>query len=57
MAECVVCHDAPRNAAMLPCTHACACLACSHVVLAASADKRKCPVCRAPITGALQLFL
>jgi hypothetical protein len=42
---CVVCFDAPKQYAMLPCLHMCACEPCAQQLLAL----RRCPVCREPI--------
>jgi hypothetical protein len=43
---CVVCFDAPKQYAMLPCLHMCACEACAQQLLQVH---HRCPVCREPI--------
>jgi hypothetical protein len=43
---CVVCFDAPKQYAMLPCLHTCACEACAQQLLQVH---HRCPVCREPI--------
>jgi hypothetical protein len=40
---CVVCFDAPKQYAMLPCLHMCACEACAQQLLQLH---HRCPVCR-----------
>jgi hypothetical protein len=42
---CVVCFGAPKQYAMLPCLHMCACEACAQQLLHVG----RCPVCREPI--------
>ena len=43
---CVVCFDAPKQYAMLPYLHMCACEACAQQLLQVH---HRCPVCREPI--------
>jgi hypothetical protein len=50
---CVVCFDAPKQYAMLPCLHMCACEACAQQLLQLH---HRCPVCRAPIERVGQVF-
>jgi hypothetical protein len=50
---CVVCFDAPKQYAMLPCLHMCACEACAQQLLQLH---RRCPVCREPIERVGQVF-
>jgi hypothetical protein len=49
---CVVCFDAPKQYAMLPCLHMCACEACAQQLLHVG----QCPVCREPIERVGQVF-
>ena len=49
---CVVCFDAPKQYAMLPCLHMCACEACAQQLLHVG----RCPVCREPIERVGQVF-
>jgi hypothetical protein len=46
---CVICMDAERNAALVPCDHALLCVSCAAKVLTTPA--RACPMCRATATG------
>ena len=50
---CVVCMDAPKQYAMSPCLHVCACEACALQLLNVT---RTCPVCREPIQRIGQAF-
>jgi hypothetical protein len=45
---CVVCYDGPKDTAVLPCKHLCACVDCAPAL-------RACPICRQPAEGYLQL--
>ena len=45
---CVVCYDGPKDTAVLPCKHLCACNDCAPAL-------RACPICRQPAQGYLQL--
>ena len=45
---CVVCYDGPKDTAVLPCKHLCACKECAPAL-------RACPICREPAQGYLQL--
>jgi hypothetical protein len=47
--SCVICMDAPRSAALLPCDHALLCDACAFAVLRSAT--KACPVCRVAATG------
>jgi len=53
-AECVVCLAATACHAFLPCGHMVACAACAHQVFTATAS---CPMCRAPSTAHLRIFM
>jgi hypothetical protein len=53
-AECVVCMDAPKVVAMVPCMHMCACEACAQSLL--HAWPPRCPVCRAPIEHTTRVY-
>jgi hypothetical protein len=45
---CVVCLDAPKLYAMVPCMHMCACEACGQLL------GNRCPVCRGPIESTVR---
>ncbi len=45
----MICMDAERAAALMPCGHALLCVGCAAKVLTTPA--RACPVCRATATG------
>eukprot|EP01139_Manchomonas_bermudensis_P022556 Amastigsp_a693192_6.p2 type:complete len:151 gc:universal Amastigsp_a693192_6:649-197(-) len=47
---CVICMDARREYAIVPCGHMCLCVGCRSGLSA-------CPVCRAPITSLMRIFL
>jgi Zinc finger, C3HC4 type (RING finger) len=50
-APCVLCLDADRRVALLPCGHVCLCTTCvGHIVEPGNAGGR-CPVCRGVVTG------
>jgi len=51
-AECVVCLEAPRTTAILPCRHLCLCADCA-TQLCASANR--CPVCRGDVGSLLSV--
>jgi hypothetical protein len=51
---CVVCFDAPKRYAMLPCLHVCACEACA--VCLKQTEFPACPICREPIERVGQVF-
>lgn len=46
--ECVLCQDAPREAALFPCGHKCVCLTCAKLL---QANGDPCPICRMEIQG------
>jgi E3 ubiquitin-protein ligase MGRN1 len=50
--DCVICLSNPRDTTIIPCLHLCLCSQCAQVL---SLNTRKCPVCRAPATGLLQI--
>jgi hypothetical protein len=50
---CVVCFDAPKQYAMLPCLHMCACEPCAQQILQLH---HRCPVCCEPIERVGQVF-
>ena len=60
--ECIVCSDADRTHALIPCGHLCLCTACADNFLAsraareAAGDCLRCPVCRAPCDTAMRVF-
>jgi hypothetical protein len=47
--NCVVCDDAQRSTALVPCGHVCCCGECA-------VDLRQCPICREAIRERLKLF-
>lgn len=51
--ECVVCMDAQRSAAAVPCGHMCACYECLQGIHAAG---QGCPVCRQPIQQVVRIY-
>jgi hypothetical protein len=53
-AVCVVCMDAPKTCAVLPCMHMCMCVACTQQLLEQGAQS--CPVCRAPMERIERVF-
>ena len=53
-AVCVVCIDQEKTHTFLPCGHRCACADCARQVLSRT---RRCPLCRSPSTGAIQIYV
>jgi hypothetical protein len=53
-ALCVVCMDARKQHAMVPCMHMCVCEACAQRLL--EAQTPPCPVCRTPVEGTTRVF-
>ena len=51
---CVVCFDAPKQYAMLPCMHMCACETCAQRLMAT--ESAHCPLCRVPIERTARVF-
>jgi hypothetical protein len=51
---CVVCFDAPKDHAIVPCGHVCVCASCAEQLTTTRTPM--CPVCRAPILQTLKLF-
>lgn len=51
---CCICYDAPRNALIYPCGHACICYNCSRELL--KQTKRICPLCRKNIRDIVKIF-
>lgn len=51
--ECVVCHDAEKEAAFFPCGHRCVCLKCADML-----HRRKigCPICRTRISQYARIY-
>jgi len=49
--RCVVCMDAPKSYAVIPCGHHALCAGC-----AGPSIVKHCPVCRAPTNGVLRIF-
>ena len=48
---CVICLEKCRNVVLMPCRHLCMCKACN-----ANLRKRECPICRAKIDNAIEVF-
>ena len=57
-AECVVCMDAVRDTALLPCRHMCVCSACADDVLGCGGGRKPslCPLCRAEVSSSMRIF-
>jgi hypothetical protein len=51
---CVVCFDAPKDHAIVPCGHICVCEACAEKLT--KTRKPTCPVCREPIQQTMKVF-
>lgn len=51
--ECVICMEAPRRYAMVPCGHRCVCSDCVPNVFQ---DTPRCPVCRTEVSSCMQIF-
>jgi len=54
-ALCVVCMDARKQHAMVPCMHMCVCSACAQRLL--DAQTPHCPVCRTPVESTTRVFI
>ncbi|KAK3279491.1 hypothetical protein CYMTET_12627 [Cymbomonas tetramitiformis] len=50
---CVICLDAEREMALVPCGHAVLCRACSQQI---TLDSNQCPLCKLPIQSTIKLF-
>ena len=50
---CVVCLEAEKVVALLPCRHMCMCAACTMSIMASS---KQCPVCRTAISDSYEMF-
>ena len=51
---CVVCFDAPREYAIVPCGHQCVCARCAEQLTKTRTPM--CPVCRGPIRETMKVF-
>jgi hypothetical protein len=51
---CVVCFDAPKDHAIVPCGHVCVCEACAEQLTKTRTPS--CPVCREPIQQTMKVF-
>lgn len=49
--ECVVCLNAPKVMALVPCGHQCACAQCSPLL-----EGKPCPICRSMVQGTMRIF-
>ena len=52
--SCMLCHQASVEVALLPCGHACTCVACAETLRCYTS---KCPMCRILTTGTQRIFL
>jgi hypothetical protein len=52
--QCVVCFDAPKEYAIVPCGHQCVCGACAEQLTKTRTPL--CPVCREPIIQTMKVF-
>jgi len=53
--ECVVCMDAPRQCAFVPCGHMCVCKSCSDVIMK-DTGRPECPICGRGIESVLVIY-
>lgn len=53
--ECVMCLDAPKTMAFVPCGHMCVCESCSESI--EPRGSRRCPMCRAVTSGKIKVYL
>jgi hypothetical protein len=51
---CVVCFDAPKEYAIVPCGHQCVCESCAEQLTETRTPM--CPVCRGPIRETMKVF-
>jgi hypothetical protein len=52
--QCVVCFDAPKDHAIVPCGHQCVCAGCAEQLTKTRTPT--CPVCREPIIQTMKVF-
>jgi hypothetical protein len=52
--QCVVCFDAPKEYAIVPCGHMCVCASCADQLTKTRTPM--CPVCRGPIRETMKVF-
>jgi hypothetical protein len=52
--QCVVCFDAPKEYAIVPCGHQCVCAMCAEQLTKTRTPM--CPVCRGPIRESMKVF-
>ena len=52
--QCVVCFDAPKDHAIVPCGHICVCAGCAEQLTKTRTPT--CPVCREPILQTMKVF-
>jgi hypothetical protein len=52
--QCVVCFDAPKDHAIVPCGHQCVCARCAEQLTKTRTPT--CPVCREPIRETMKVF-
>ena len=58
-AACIICEENEPRAALIPCGHIPACIACMQRILSDATDAvaaALCPTCRTPVTGVLKVF-
>ena len=56
-AACVVCLEAPRTHAYVPCGHFCVCFSCAKQQLTQRSIHASCPVCQQPCTKVMRIFI
>lgn len=56
-AACVVCLDAPRTHAYVPCGHFCVCFSCAKQQAKSASKYSSCPVCQQPSTRVMKIFI
>ncbi|KAI3883566.1 hypothetical protein MKW92_044373, partial [Papaver armeniacum] len=51
--SCIICYDAPREGACIPCGHMVGCVSCLNEI---KTKKWGCPVCRTKIDGVIRIY-
>mmetsp|Transcript_77330 Transcript_77330/g.125477 ORF Transcript_77330/g.125477 Transcript_77330/m.125477 type:complete len:112 (-) Transcript_77330:481-816(-) len=52
--ECVVCMESEKSHILVPCGHQCVCKVCAVNLVS---TKQACPVCRAPVSQVIKVYL
>jgi hypothetical protein len=55
--KCVICMDAQRCTALLPCKHLALCASPECAEMLGAATSQQCPLCREPVMDLLQLYV